>query len=155
MTYNLTKEFLEYEYLIKKKSATIIAKEVGCSIYPIYRLLRKYKIPIRGISEANKGSINRTKYKKKVISRDYIYIRCPNHPNRTTGNYVLEHRLVVEKSLKRYLHPNEIVHHINGNRQDNRLCNLAVVTPNNHERHTLLKIAQKRIRKLERQLKGD
>lgn len=150
---NLTKNFLKVEYLNKKKSSILIARETGCSYSAVLSHLRKHEIPVRSISEANKGSINRTKYKKKIISRGYIYIRCPEHPNKTTGKYVLEHRLVLEKSLKRYLHQDEIVHHINGNRQDNRLRNLAIVTHNTHERHTLLKIAQKRIRKLEMELK--
>ena len=70
----------------------------------------------------------------KVVRRGgYLYIRKPDHPNATSEGYVAEHRLVVEKRIGRYLKRNEIVHHINGNRQDNRLKNLVLLP--DHSNH--------------------
>jgi len=45
---------------------------------------------------------------------------------------VLEHRFVMEQYLGRSLLENEIVHHINNNRTDNRVENLQVMTQGQH-----------------------
>lgn len=59
--------------------------------------------------------------------------RVPSHPAAQNG-YVPEHRLVVEAMLGRYLTSDEHVHHINGDRTDNRIENLTIVTPAEHGR---------------------
>jgi hypothetical protein len=68
--------------------------------------------------------VGKIKTARRIMSHNYIEIYSPKHPNKTVRNCVLEHRLVMEKHIGRYLKKGEIVHHINGNRQDNRIKNL-------------------------------
>lgn len=67
----------------------------------------------------------------RINRRGYILAYAPDHPSigkGTTRRYVLEHRLVMEQMLGRYLEPHEKVHHINGIRDDNRPENLELWT---------------------------
>lgn len=57
---------------------------------------------------------------------------------RVDGRRVLEHRLVAEAVLGRALMPGEIVHHINGHKNDNRPANLALMTSKEHSREHAL-----------------
>lgn len=64
--------------------------------------------------------------RSKVSKEGYIYRFIPEHPNCTIEGYYLEHRLVVEKKLGRFLEEKEVVHHINHIKNDNRIDNLTV-----------------------------
>jgi hypothetical protein len=65
-------------------------------------------------------------------SSGYIYVYSPEHPNKNLRDSVLQHRLVMEKKLGRYLEPQELVHHRNGIKNDNREENLQIVFLKTH-----------------------
>lgn len=65
---------------------------------------------------------------KTILKRDHPHATKPNF-------YIKEHRLVMEKKLGRYLKKDEMVHHINGVKTDNRPSNLVVLTRSAHSRH--------------------
>jgi hypothetical protein len=88
----------------------------------------------KGIRPWNKGieflqiqGENHYKYKGGWIEKDLGY-------KRTTISSIVqrEHRLVMEKYLDRTLLRTEHVHHINGNKLDNRIRNLMVLSPSEH-----------------------
>jgi len=65
----------------------------------------------------------------------YVFIYWPGHHRAMYAiNYVKRADLVMEEILGRDLEPGEIVHHINGIRNDDRLENLQVVTRSEHTR---------------------
>ena len=61
-----------------------------------------------------------------------MYALVPSHPNATKNGYVLLHRVIVENEVGRLLTSEEVVHHINHNPYDCRLCNLKLMTKYEH-----------------------
>lgn len=82
---------------------------------------------------ANKGD-SMFEIKKVVSKGQYNYAVCPDHPNRTSNNYVLLHRVLMENHLGRLLSRGEVVHHLNHDKKDNRIENLEVMTAAEHSR---------------------
>lgn len=70
---------------------------------------------------------------RKITSAGYIAVHAPDHPNAVAGGYVLEHRLIAEEHAGRLLEANEVVHHINHIRTDNRVENLQIMTASEHQ----------------------
>lgn len=79
-------------------------------------------------------------------TQGYIYTWKPDHPFAVQDGHVLEHRLVMEAHLGRYLEPWEEVHHINKIHDDNRIENLELVT---HEEHVFIHHQGKRFTKID------
>ncbi|KKL17152.1 hypothetical protein LCGC14_2488410 [marine sediment metagenome] len=128
------KEWLENQYTNQKKTMEEISEEANCNIKTISIYLHKFKIPITKNGRNAKGKNNPNWKGGRLITKDgYIEIYKPEHPRANRG-YVLEHRLVMEKSLGRYLRKEESIHHINGIKDDNRLENLCLCNNGEHRK---------------------
>ena len=69
------------------------------------------------------------------IDRDgYVRTYAPDHPWPRRNGYVRENMRVMELHLGRRLHPDEVVHHKDHNRQNNDLHNLEVKQAAAHSR---------------------
>ena len=111
-------------------SLSEIGKEVGTTGYRVGQFLRR-----NGVTKefpTTKEGERHYAWKGRLIDKDgYVLIHCKGHPNaRKHTHYVFEHRLVMEESLGRFLLPTEVVHHINGKKDDNRLENLQLFESN-------------------------
>ena len=77
-------------------------------------LRKKMSLAQSGEKHSNWGKrgkdANGWKNGRYITSTRYVTIYNPTHPY-AVGNYVLEHRLLMEKNLNRYLTKQEVVHH--------------------------------------------
>ena len=161
MSPKVSKEELISHYVTNKEPMHIVAKELNISVGSVYNYCKKYGIESRGrneirpprtkeqiektrkantgkkFSEERKRHISEAKFKggigfKKIRSDGYVAIHFPEHPRANKDGMIMEHILVMECVLGRRLKEDEIVHHINHNRADNRVKNLQVMTKHEH-----------------------
>lgn len=100
------------------KNRTQFGKRTFCSKY----CLAKWQ------SENTRGE-NSSRWKGgKIDQNGYWFIKQPD------GSYKQEHIIVAEKTLGRILEKDEVVHHINKNKKDNRPDNLTVLSRKEHIR---------------------
>jgi len=120
-----------YDEILKLASSNRTKKSLS------HKNSRQWHVPREVVSvpltrHSQKGSKNsnwkggRTKH-----SSGYVLVYTPEHP-RAHNRYVFEHILVMEKKLGRYVRKDELIHHINGIKDDNRLENLEILTTREH-----------------------
>lgn len=86
------------------------------------------------LSEAKKSTYNGLNGygHTKDHPRGYVLAYAPLHPNAHKDGYIMLHTVVMERSIGRYLAPDETVHHKNHIRNDNRIENLELMKKHDH-----------------------
>jgi len=86
-------------------------------------------------------------HKERLYHEGYILLYKPSHPRATRYGRVAEHILVWEQSHTEPLPKSYVIHHLNGVKDDNRLCNLVALPSRKHD--NILNAKAKRIQELE------
>lgn len=136
-----TKEQLVALYVEKKMTLDEIALHFKLkSAHIIENLMRRYGIPRRVAAKRDQFGERNVSWKGgRMTHNGYVYLRRPDHPRAVKG-YVAEHDLMMEEHLGRHLKVfgfndtrNEVVHHLNEEKQDNRIENMMLTTHGEHQ----------------------
>ena len=96
-----------------------------------HQVLKATRMKLSAVKTGRRGQRhNRWKNGRTLTEMGYVRIFCPSHPWANPKGYVYEHRLIMEAHLGRTLLPTEVVHHINGIKDDNRTENLMLFDSN-------------------------
>ena len=106
-----------------------IADRLGTDRRAVNKVSRKHQWQKRRTGPERGDKHPGWKGGRHVEGSGYVAVYCPDHPL-ANRKYVLEHRLVMEQMLGRYLVPGEVVHHKNGMKTDNRPENLELFQSN-------------------------
>ena len=158
----MNKEEIEELYVSKGMTIREVAKRLGVSTGYIHKQIHELGIQARKCGfppglHMPKESVERSVEKRRGVKRSeetkkrisearkihcsghrkkradgYVAVYFPDHINASKCGYIMEHALVMESEIGRPLRSDEVVHHINHKRDDNRIENLQLMTKHDH-----------------------
>jgi len=171
---NITHEQLKELYYDKRMSVKMIADYLNVNKRNLMRYMRKIKFKLRTSSKAQKLRMKLNRGKSFGKGKNHLnwrggkfkdsqgYIEVSEcllskkqkdlfkpmlRSRKNHSSYILEHRLIMARHLGRPLLKNEVVHHLNGFKDDNRWSNLLLLESRKHFQY--IPILNKKIRELE------
>ena len=124
-------DFLKEKY--KTMSMGEIGSEIGLTASGVRKYFVKYGIERRRNTDFLKDPTKTPNWNGGVHMRNgYVEVYAPNHPSARARRYVYEHILVMENAIGRHLNKGEVVHHIDGNKTNNDISNLRLMTNSEH-----------------------
>ena len=121
--------WLRAQYVTLERTAEEIGAERGVTGMAVRNWLRRHGIPVR-----RGGGRDHPAGSTRTNAQGYVYEKLgaddPAREMATHKGWIQQHRLVMSRHLGRALEPSETVHHVNGDRADNRLENLELRTGN-------------------------
>lgn len=137
------RELIPRYYLEDGLSTVQIGKIVGLTPGAVGSILTRRGVKLRTSKEGLAKRYPQGRYGKqaanwkggRMIINGYVVVYNSEHPRSGKLNRVFEHIVIAEKKLGRYLAKDEVVHHINGKKDDNRPENLEVCKRSEHVHH--------------------
>lgn len=126
-----------YPFLSNKQISLLMNRSIGSIQHKATRLgIKKDKEANKTVRSLARGGVNSHLWKggKKKTAKGHVQILRKGHPMADSSGYVMEHRLIMAEYLGRMLSPDEIVHHKNGIKDDNRIENLELMSNRDHTR---------------------
>jgi hypothetical protein len=142
-----TEDELARDYVSLRMTQSEIAAKYGTTQKVVWRAMQKMGLKSRVAAKRNQvGCLNaswkggrvlaartkRLRGERTSFGNGYFYILDRSHPNANRTGYVAEHIVVACRERGRPLAAGEMVHHIDLNKHNNALGNLAITTPTQH-----------------------
>lgn len=143
------KAFLIKEYESGKSMAEI-GVSIGITPSGVRKYFVKYGINRRGNADFFRFDPTKApnwKGGRRIANNGYIEVFCPDHPNANVRRCVYEHQIVMEQHIGRYIRKGEVVHHIDGNKTNNDISNLLLLSNADHAKlHGIINRGRKRMK---------
>lgn len=133
------------EEKLLKDNYNKVSNEVLLSLFPkrtylsIYKKARKMgMMKNRQIEFLNRSNCKKRENAynwnggKRKTQGGYIQILKPDHPRAEAGGYVMEHIYVFEQATGIQVPQNCVIHHLDGNKENNDISNLCLMTFGGH-----------------------
>ncbi len=117
----------QHQWLGRKQKRTSVEKSRAANLGKRLSKEHRRKLSLARLGKKKVNFLGRSK-----SQQGYTLIWDKENPMANKGGYVMEHRLVMATVLGRNLSKDEIVHHLNGVKDDNRPENLELTTRKYH-----------------------